>query len=263
MYLNDAGNTGRRVLVVLTLIAISAWAAPVWAGDHDWEREHRSDREYDDDLDRGHHFGGGYFMIGWSALDLSDLNASLAAHGYPRFDESFLSLGGAGHFSAGRLIIGGQGHGYLSETHDATLPAGTYRTELSGGVGFFDLGYQFVQGGRTRAALLAGLGGGELKLKMVDLSGPSFEDVLTNPGRSAELSTAGFLIDLGVSVDVVAGHVQGHGARGGPLLGVRAGYIFAPVKGDWQLADRDIAGGPRMGMEGAYVRALLGFGGGR
>ena len=120
-----------------------------------------------------------------------------------------------------------------------------------------------MSGNRTRAALLVGLGGGQLNLKMTDLSGPSFEDVLTNPGRSAELSTAGFLIDLGVSVDVVAGRVHHHGGRGGALLGVRAGYILAPVKGDWQLADGDITGGPRMGMEGAYVRAMLGFGGGR
>lgn len=263
MYLHDAGKTGRRVLLALALVASSAWTGPVWAGDDDRERERGSGREYDDDWDRGHHFGGGYFMIGWSALDLGDLNASLVAHGYPKFDESFLSLGGAGHFSVGRLVIGGQGHGYLSETHDAILTTGTYRTELSGGVGFFDLGYQFVRGGRTRAALLVGLGGGELNLKMEDLSGPSFEDVLTDPGRSAELSTAGFLIDLGVSVDVVAGRVHAHGKRGGPLLGVRAGYILAPVKGDWQLGDRDIAGGPRMAMEGAYVRAMLGFGGGR
>lgn len=263
MDLNDAGKTGRRVLLALALLAVSATAYPAWGGEDDGDREHRSGREYDADWDRGHHFGGGYFMIGWSALDLNDLNASLVAHGYPRFDESFLSLGGAGHFSVGRLVIGGQGHGYLSETHDAILATGTYRTELSGGVGFFDLGYQFVRGGRTRAALLVGLGGGELNLKMVDLTGPSFEDVLTDPGRSAELSAAGFLIDLGASVDVVAGHVRRHGTSGGPLLGVRAGYIFAPVKGDWQLGDRDIAGGPRMGMEGAYVRAMLGFGGGR
>ena len=98
---------------------------------------------------------------------------------------------------------------------------------------------------------------------MVDLSGPTFEDVLTDPGRGAELSTSGFLLDLGVSVDVIARHIDDHHAHGGPLLGLRAGYILAPVKGDWQLGEREIAGGPRMGVEGAYVRAMLGFGGGR
>lgn len=216
-----------------------------------------------DDWYGRHHFGGGYFMIGWSGLDLGDLNAALVSLGYPKFDESFLSLGGAGHFTVGRLVIGGQGHAYLSESRDAALPAGNYRTELSGGVGFFDLGYQFVRCSRAHAAILVGLGGGQLSLKMNDLGGPAFEDVLTDPGRGSELTTASFLIDLGVSLDMLAGCVNRRGACGGPLLGVRAGYILAPVKGDWQLDDRDIAGGPRFGMEGAYVRAMLGFGGGR
>ena len=250
MHLEFLGR--RRALAVLSVLLfflpLLGRAVPAAAGD---------------DCDRRPHFGGGYFMIGWSALELDDLNASLAAHGYPTFDESFLSLGGAGHFSVGRLVIGGQGHAYLSETKDASLTTGLYRTELTGGVGFFDLGYQVVRADRVRATLLVGLGGGELNLKTVDLSGPTFEDVLTDPGRSSELSTAGFLIDLGLSVGVLAGRVYHHGTQSGPLLGLRAGYILAPVKDDWQLGDRDIAGGPRMGMEGAYVRALLGFGGGR
>jgi hypothetical protein len=216
-----------------------------------------------DDCDTRHHFGGGYFMIGWSALQLDDLNAALVAHGYPKFDESNLSLGGGGHFTMGRLVLGGQGHGYLSQSRDAFLASGTYRATLTAGIGFFDIGYQIVQGGRARVACLVGLGGGQVQMKTVDLSGPTFEDVLTDPGRSAELTTSGFLLDLGVSADLLTRRIGHHGMYGGPLLGVRAGYIVAPVKGDWKLGDRDIAGGPRMGIEGAYVRALLGFGGGR
>jgi hypothetical protein len=216
-----------------------------------------------DDCASRHHFGGGYFMIGWSALQLDDLNAALVAHGYPEFDESNLSLGGGGHFTMGRLVLGGQGHGYMSQSRDAFLSTGTYRATLTAGIGFFDIGYEIVQGGRARVACLVGLGGGQVQMKMVDLRGPTFEDVLTDPGRSAELTTGGFLLDLGVSADLLTRRMGHHDTYGGPLLGVRAGYILAPVKGDWKLGDRDIAGGPRMGIEGAYVRALLGFGGGR
>jgi hypothetical protein len=247
MHLENAALSLRKTIAILALLTASGWA----------------ERAAADDWDRGHRFAGGYFMIGWSALRLDDLNTALAAHGYPQFDESSLSLGGGGHFTVGRLVLGGQGHGYLSESRDSYLPTGTYRTSLTAGAGFFDIGYQLVQGGRARLACLVGLGGGGVQLKMVDLRGPTFEDVLSDPGRSAELTTTGFLLDLGVSVDVLTRRVGHHDMFGGPLVGVRAGYILSPVKGDWKLGDRDIAGGPRIGVEGAYVRALLGFGGGR
>jgi hypothetical protein len=240
-------RAGGRSLALAALFVLGSWAQPAAA----------------DDWECSHHFAGGYFMIGWSALELDDLNTALAAHGYPEFDESMLSLGGGGHVSFGRLVLGGQGHGYLSESRDAYLTTGTYRTTLTAGIGFFDIGYQLLQGGRTRLACLVGLGGGGVHLKMVDLSGPTFEDVLTDPGRSAELSTSGFLLDLGFSVDLLTRHINHRDTYGGPLVGLRAGYILAPVKGDWRLGDREIAGGPRIGVEGAYVRALLGFGGGR
>jgi hypothetical protein len=248
MSLAPATRAAGRILAALALTSLVGNALPAVA---------------DEGCEPRHHFGGGYFMIGWSALDLDDLNAALAVHGYPQFNESCLSLGGAGHFAVGRLVLGGQGHAYLSESRDALLPTGTYRTELSGGVGFFDLGYQFVCTGRTHAALMVGLGGGGVQLKTIDLSGPTFEDVLDDPGRGSELTTTGFLLDLGVSVNWIARRGYDHEVSGGPLFGVRAGYILAPVKSDWQLGDREIAGGPRMGVEGAYVRALLGFGGGR
>jgi hypothetical protein len=215
------------------------------------------DEDENDDRDHG---GKGYFAIGWSALDLDPLNDALVASGYPRFSEDFLSLGGGGYGVIGHFVIGGQGHAYLGEGRDATLGAQNYRSDLVAGMGFLDLGWVLWSGGRGRLTPLVGLGGGGLSVEIEELAAPTFGQVLAQPGHRSDLSTGGFLLDLGADFDVLLGrHFEEH--HGGFLLGVRAGWILAPIHGGWQLEGRDIAGGPDIGMTGPYVRILLGGGG--
>ena len=68
------------------------------------------------------------------------------------------------------------------------------------------------------------------------------------------------MIDAGVQADMqfATRHMGSH--RGGPVLGLRVGYVFAPFIGDWHLDDNSIAGGPEVGLTGPYVTVLLGFG---
>ena len=108
---------------------------------------------------------------------------------------------------------------------------------------------------------LLGLGGGGLQLEILEHGVPSFDDVLRDPGRSSRLSTSAFLVDVGASVDFMLTTRQMGSARGGPVFGLRAGYVFAPYKGDWRLESNDVIGGPEVGLTGAYVRLLLGAGG--
>jgi hypothetical protein len=203
--------------------------------------------------------GKGAFMIGWSGLDLEPLNQVLVASGYPPFEEDYLTLGGGGFAVLGRFVIGGQGHGYLPDKQDVSLASGNQRTSLAAGVGFVDLGV--VAWSRRGLSLIpfVGLGGGALLFEIQELSSPSFGEVLQQPGRRSQLSTSGFLVDLGVNLDWLVGPVRDD-VRFGAAVGLRVGWIFSPFQGDWQLDGRDIAGGPRMGVEGPYVRFMLGGG---
>ena len=236
----------RRVFLALLCCAVTIIAAGPGRADDDW-----SD---------GRHGGKGYFMIGWSSLDLAPLNEVLVPNGYPTFSEDFMSLGGGGHAVLGRLVLGGQGHGYLAQGHDAVLPAGNYRTSVAGGAGFFDVGLVLWSRGSTTFTPMVGLGGGGIELDIRELSSPSFSEVLAQPGRRSKLNTGGFLLDLGASLDRILDGGRGYG-YGGPLIGVRAGWVLAPFPGHWQLHGQDVAGGPELGFTGPYVRFMFGGGG--
>jgi hypothetical protein len=213
--------------------------------------------------------GRGAFQAGWQTLDLGALNRDLRAAGYPAFDEGLFTLGGFGLGTSGRFLIGGEGHGLV--TREETTPDGTFRTRLSGGYGLFTVGYLAARGPRWDLYPLVGVGGGGLSLEIVERSSPTFDDVLTEPGRSSRLSTGGVLVDLGLGADLR--FADGPGGRdedddndegvGGLFVGLRAGWLWSPGDWQWELDElNDVAGGPGTDLTGFYIRVSLGGWGG-
>ena len=47
----------------------------------------------------------------------------------------------------------------------------------------------------------------------------------------------------------------------GMAFGLRIGYTFSPIKGDWKLEDNDVSGGPDIGVTGPYLKLMIGGGG--
>jgi len=210
-----------------------------------------------------HQAAKGYFMIGWAGLDLDDLNTDLGRHGYPRFGEDFLALGGGGHWIAGRFMIGGHGTAFLLGSEDVAVSGTNYHMGLRSGAGFLDLGFVAFQPDGWSIAPLVGIGGGGMTLDLEQRSAPTFDDVLTDPGRSSHVTQSGFLVDVGVQTDVQFVNRSAGVAYGGPVLGLRVGYTFAPYVGNWSLEGTEINGGPENGLTGWHVHLLLGFGAGR
>lgn len=198
--------------------------------------------------------GRGYLQVGLHTLDLEDLNLSLRAEGIPEFEERFYTLGGGGHVERGRALIGGEGHGLLE--HSET--SGGFKRRLSGGYGFFDLGYLFVRNPRLRAYALGGLGGGGIGLKAEERTVVSFEEVLEDPRLGSTLSTGGLLFQLAGGADYVFRLRDDPGAARGLAVGVRAGYVFSPGEGEWRVNGTEAAGGPEVGVEGLFVRLSVG-----
>jgi hypothetical protein len=204
--------------------------------------------------------GKAYFVIGWSGIDVTGLNDALGTHGYDRFGTDFLSIGGAGHASFRRFVIGGQGYGLWTRGRDVSLVSGPFRSRLRGGAGFLDLGAVALRRGRTSLTGLVGLGGGSAVLDVVDRSTTSFDGAIADPRLSMTIRRSAFLIDLGATLDTCVPTWHSIQGQSGPAFGVRAGYVFAPAEGDWTFDNRGLSGGPDAPLTGPYVRLLLGFG---
>jgi len=192
--------------------------------------------------------GACYAMLGWSMADAAALNDRLTPFGYPRLSRGLLSLGCGGRILVGRLIFGGECH-RLSQGEAET---GESRISLDGGLGFFDLGAVLVRSPRMLAYALAGIGGGRLSLNMRATRGAPFDEVLADPGRDATLSTYGFLTQVAAGVDLKI--------TGRFFIGIRAGYVFAPGRAEWELGFEEAPSGPDARLTGPSLRVTFGRG---
>jgi len=203
--------------------------------------------------------GRGYFQMGVHTLDLAPLNDRLAAQGIPTFSNRFVTLGFGGHAERGRLLIGGEGHGLLEQSETA----GAFQRKLSGGYGFFDLGYLLTRAPTVRVYTLLGVGAGGMNLEATERSLPSFDDVLAEPRRGSDLAIGALLLQFGAGAEYIARLSPDAERVRGLALGVRAGYVLAPWKSEWNIGGSEVPGGPSLGLDGFYLRFSLGGAGGR
>jgi len=101
--------------------------------------------------------------------------------------------------------------------------------------------------------------GGGSTLTFAQIGAETFDDVLANPNRGATLVQASLLLQIGVGIEVRGGRAV---ARGGSFVGLRAGFVVAPVSGDWVFDEGDdLRGGPSASPSGPYLRIVVGGGG--
>jgi len=218
--------------------------------------------------------GRGAFQIGYQSPDIDALNGALTASDLPAFDEGLITLGGFGFATVGKLIIGGEGHGFLPREEDT--PDGTYRTRLSGGYGLFNLGYAAYSTSRLDLYPIFGVGGGGMQLDLIERDSPVFDEVLDDPGRSSRLTSETWLISAAIGADWRLGdrdrqdrdrHDRGRtrdddAGGGGLFVGLRGGWMWAPGDVDWVLDDlNDVAAGPGTAPTGFFLRVSIGGGG--
>jgi hypothetical protein len=197
--------------------------------------------------------GRGYLQMGIQEVDLDELNARLAPFGVPTFDEGFFTFGGGGHFEVGRLLLGAEGHALMEQSETTS----GFERELSGGTGFFDVGFILIREQNARAYAILGLGAGGMVLQTWERSLPSFDDVMADPRRGSVLTVGGFMAQVSVGADYIARLSPDYAAN----IGFRAGYLLAPGTDDWRLNGTDLPGGPEVAMEGLFVRFSIGAGG--
>ncbi|MDI6807605.1 MAG: hypothetical protein QME66_01315 [Candidatus Eisenbacteria bacterium] len=201
--------------------------------------------------------GRGFFMVGGANLDINNLNARLKANGYPEFSKNLVSFGGSGYGIVNRVIIGGEGHTFFGRK----TTIGDSQSSISAAYGCFNLGYLLYSKKGVNIYPIMGIGGGEMSFKIVERSSPTFDGLLVNPKRNAGLSTDVFLLSVGLGVDKLVNLGGDEKGEGGLAIGLQVGFTFAPNIGEWSLEERNIAGGPEIGITGPYVRLMFGGGG--
>jgi len=198
--------------------------------------------------------GAGDFVVGVNWFDISDLNSDLKEAGYKAFDKYTFNFGGEGYgIIGGRIIIGGEGHGFSQE-----VSTSTHFETLSGGYGLFNVGYVAFSKWGLRLFPMIGLGGGGIELRITENVSPSFSDIMNDPKQEASLSTGGFIGQGAVGLDyviILSGDEEG---EGGLLFGIRAGYLLSFTSSSWEMGKIDIAGGPDVRFNGFYIRFIIG-----
>ncbi len=196
-----------------------------------------------------------YVQAGYVRFDIDGLNADLVGVGLPALERDFLTLGGAAYTVVGRFLFGAEGHAILGR--DETTANAAREVSGNGGYGLLRVGYLAVSTAGIDVFPTVGIGGGGMGLSIVEQGAPTFDDVLTDPETAAHLSTRMFLLDAGLAANY---RINSGGERGrGFLVGLQAGYTFAPGRTEWRLdGSNDVAGGPAFQIEGPYLRISLG-----
>jgi len=202
--------------------------------------------------------GAGYFSGGATYLTgIDNLNDALSNAGYPESNRIAFAVGGGGYgVLRNRLMLGGEGHGLIVTNE----PSNAREASYAAGMGFFIIGHQSLNvEGQILAYPFVGIGGGGATLAIEHTGAERFGDVLANPDRGATLVQGSLLLQIGGGIELRGARAA---TRGGPFVGLRAGYVFSAASGDWAFDEGDeLRGGPNAEPSGLYLRLVVGGGG--
>lgn len=187
-----------------------------------------------------------YLSGGLQGLEVAELNALLSERGLPTFSDDQLAVGLGLDGSFGGWRVGVEGSMLLgeSETEDGV------ERSLGGRFAFLQAGYDLPVPG-LRIYPLVGGGLGSLDLEATPEGPVEFGELLDGSGSGSDLSTGGILLKAGLGAEVPLGRAR---------LGIRGGYVLSPGGTDWSVQGREVGGGPDAGIEGFYLRGVVGLG---
>jgi len=102
---------------------------------------------------------------------------------------------------------------------------------------------------------MVGVGGGTFRLKLSG-TGETFQDILRSPDRGVTLARQSLLVSAKVGAEYQ--FLQDTNAHF--RLGLHVGYLTAPLATDWRMGNDMVTGGPDAGLNGPFVRLVIGRG---
>ncbi len=196
--------------------------------------------------------------LGYANLDNTEFQSFLVP-GFEELSKHYASFGASGHVLLKNLLLGvsGQFIGAPTKEH------GDLDADVTGGMGFLNVGYALVNKERFKVYPLLGIGGGVMDMKIMHQGDITQGEIINNPMQQTQLSIANAMVDLGAGLDYTIMEMTSADGRtkGGLNLGLRAGYIFGADDDNWTYTGGDVMGGPEFGMRSYYVRLAVGLSG--
>lgn len=187
-----------------------------------------------------------FVTAGFQTVEVAELNRRLRARGLPTFSDEHVTLGLGLDRRAGRWIVGAEGALLLAEEKSAR----GFQRSLGARFGLLQAGFLVPLGSGLRVYPLAGLGLSAVELSTTGEEEVGFDELLDGPGPGSELGTGGIVLQGGFGVDLSAGRLT---------VGLRGGYSFTPGRAEWSWRDQTVEDGPDLGLDGPFVRAVLGL----
>ncbi|TAL34027.1 MAG: hypothetical protein EPN93_12605 [Spirochaetes bacterium] len=202
-----------------------------------------------------------YLTPGFSYLYGRDsLNDRLAANGYPGVRPAYAASGGGIRIGMDRFILGMEGYGFSGRPRQSA----THTVTAAGGFATLNIGYAALVTGNFRLYPLLGLGAGGTVLTIEERGTPTFDEIMTDPGRGVTVTTGGPLVNASLQAEYFIRLIN----RGGIVIGVQAGYMYQFYDPGWFLAgsgggrdmrDREADGGPAFRLNGLYGGLRIGW----
>jgi hypothetical protein len=132
---------------------------------------------------------------------ITEVNKAQESYGFPKFGDVSLGLGGMGFkVIHNKFVIGGAGFANMPLTTEAEINGTNISATISGGYGFFEIGYNLLGDGNLLLSPILGLGGGSTTLvfSSKDDKTYDFDDVVKNPiSKEFSIGYGGFGLELG------------------------------------------------------------------
>ena len=213
---------------------------------------------------------------------ITEVNKALESYGFPKFGDVSLGLGGMGFgVIHNKFVIGGTGFANMPLITEAKINGTNISAIISGGYGFFEIGYNFLGDGNLLLSPILGLGGGGTKLVFLskDDKTYNFDDVVKNPiSRKFSIGYGGFGLELGflmlisvIDFDQKEVDLNNVTVRRGGMevnisnvtvkmknsmnIGLKVSYFYV-----FQSNDPSVAGEPQYSGHNIFASLFIGFG---
>ena len=188
--------------------------------------------------------GFGYLLLGYDYLSLSNLNDTFSKYELPEASPNFINFGAGGLAIFNKLVIGGEGKSFLNQSTENDY----YEINCTGVYGLFKIGYLLYSSNNLNFYPVLGIGGANLKFNV------KYE------GDENIYKTGGIVLDFSAHMDMRFYKNPKSPTSNFFLVGVKIGYIFAPIKSQWEFEHWIVPEKTYANINGPSISLILGAG---
>jgi hypothetical protein len=196
-----------------------------------------------------------FLGFGGTLFDAQNLNSGLKSSGLPEVHNEYFQFGGAYSFIQNRVITELEYYQTLNRSQSLS----DFSSSLSLLNTFINFGYVLLDTKVVQLYPVAGLGYGRIGLSIIEEGEYSFYNFLSTPNNVRVIERNLFVGNAGLGLDFIFRNEDEEKKRIGVVFGIRGGVTYTISAGNWKATDIEFTDGPDMGLNGFYLRVVLGI----